>query len=160
LTLHVFDHDLPGDRARALLDWCIANGADAFSVGVIECLPRTGRFGADLVEKLARFAIPAHNVRQIPDGEPGAYWAKVAQVWRLTTESGEVLWSALDARLLSYFPAGDAWCENPVLFRRGEIMLGIISHEHEGVLRVKPHEVSLLEAAGIAYRTEGKWVDY
>jgi hypothetical protein len=45
-----------------------------------------------------------------------------------------------------------------VLYRWSEIMLGVVSHEAEGVLRILPDEQRLLDEAGIPYRLKGESV--
>jgi hypothetical protein len=57
-----------------------------------------------------------------------------------------------------YEPSG-AWYEDPVLFRKGEMMLGIVTHESEGVLLVNAAERAELDSLGFTYRTKGEWVD-
>jgi hypothetical protein len=37
-------------------------------------------------------------------------------------------------------------------------MLGIVSHEGEGVPRIWPDEQRLVDEAGIPYRMKGEWV--
>ena len=46
------------------------------------------------------------------------------------------------------------------LYRGGELLLGVISHEHEGVLRVRPEERALLDAAGLPYRVQPQYIEY
>ncbi len=60
-------------------------------------------------------------------------------------ESAGILLEYFPHGLLTYLPSDDAWREDPCLFRRGELMLGIISHEGEGVLRIEPREQLALD---------------
>jgi hypothetical protein len=39
-------------------------------------------------------------------------------------------------------------------------MLGIISHENEGILRIQASEQLALDQSDIPYRLEGEWVGY
>jgi hypothetical protein len=159
-TLHIFEADLPPRQTRALLDWCMARGADSFTVGVVGTTPDIDEFGRVLESRLAGFSIPASSVSSTPESNSGAHRPRPGQLWRLTPEPADLLWQALGGRLLGYSPAGAAWCEDPAFYRRAELMLAIVSHESEGVLRIRPEEQALLDAAGITYRLEGVWVGY
>jgi hypothetical protein len=39
-------------------------------------------------------------------------------------------------------------------------MLGVISHEGEGILRIQASEHLCLDQAGLPYRLKGEWVGY
>jgi hypothetical protein len=161
LTLHVFDDDLaPDARDRALLDWCLSRGADAFTLSIIETSGGSREFGDALEARLAPYECSVSEVHRVGEGQPGAYWTRPSRLWRLTAASADILWAALDGSLLSYYPSGDSWCEDPKLYRAGELMLGVISHESEGVLRIRPDEQVLLDMAELPYRLQGEWVGY
>ena len=52
------------------------------------------------------------------------------------------------------------WLEDLTLYRRGELMLGIVSHESEGILRVSHEERQLLEQGGFLFHAYGPCVGY
>ena len=160
LTLHVFAADFPETQGRALLAWCLAHGADTFTVRVIGAPPGVEAYGAALDASLASFAVAASHIPVIPKDQQGTYWTRPPQLWRLTPQSAEVLWKAMNGNLLSYFPEGDAWLEDPAFYRGPDLLLGIISHESEGVLRIRPAEQLSLHEAGIPYRLKGEWAGY
>jgi hypothetical protein len=55
------------------------------------------------------------------------------------------------------FAAGtDAWFEDLEVYRDGELMFGIITHEHEGVVGVRDEELARLDARGFRYRGAGQ----
>lgn len=159
-TRYVFHEDLAGPESRLLLDWCLARGGDAFTLVVIGSPDGPDEVERELRSRLAPFALHAGVVRPIPEPEPGSYWTRPADLWRLTPESAEILWSALDEDLLTYYPGGAEWCEDPIIYRSGELLLGVISHEQEGILRVGPEDEASLRAAGIPFRGEGRYVGY
>lgn len=160
LTLHVFAADFPEIQPRALLEWCLAHGADTFTVHIIGSPPGLEEYGAALDTSLASFAVPTSNIPAIPNDQPGAYWTRPPRLWRLTPHSAEVLWEAMKGNLLSYSREGDAWLEDPALYRGPDLLLGSISHEAEGVLRICPAEQLSLHEAGIPYRLKGEWAGY
>jgi hypothetical protein len=95
-----------------------------------------------------------------PKGQPGARWTSPQQLWGLNAASAEILWSEPKGGLLTYYSNGEAWLENPALYRGPDLMPGIVSHESEGVLRVRPEEQALLDEANIPYRRIGEWIEY
>jgi hypothetical protein len=113
-----------------------------------------------LDERLARYAVPPTEIPVLPKGQPGAFWTRPERLWILNSDSADILWRELDGLLLGYSPSSDAWLENPAMYRGPELMLGIVSHESEAVLRIWPDEQRLLQEADIPYRLMGKYVDY
>ena len=47
-----------------------------------------------------------------------------------------------------------------MFYREGELMLGVVSHEGEGILRVTPEERQSLERDGFPFRVSGRYVGY
>jgi hypothetical protein len=159
-TRHVFHEDIAGPESRRVLEWSLARGGDAFTVSVIGSPGGPDEVERELRSRLAPYALAPGTVRAIPKPEPGSYWTRPADLWRLTPESAEVLWAALDEDLLTYYPGRAEWCEDPIIYRSGELLLGVISHEQEGVLRVDREDEASLHAARIPFRAEGRWVGY
>jgi hypothetical protein len=158
LTLHVFAIDFSATQSRALLDWCIARGADTFAVNVVGGEPEFEQYGKMIDERFAPYTVPRKEFGPIPEGPPGGDWTQPRQLWRLTAKSAEILWSELKGDLISCDHENGAWLEDPVLYRGSEIMFGAVSHEAEGVLRIRPDEQRLLDEAEIPYRLKGEWV--
>jgi len=68
--------------------------------------------------------------------------------WTLDETSIIALKEALGEGLFQYDPLQDGWFEDPILYRDGELMLGVLSHEAFGVLRLTDSESQELDAAG------------
>jgi hypothetical protein len=81
-------------------------------------------------------------------------------LWTLTSESTAALRSWLPKGILYCYVPSDAWLEDLILYRRGLMMLGVISHEGEGVLRVSAPERDELLALGFVFEPYGQWVRY
>ena len=47
-----------------------------------------------------------------------------------------------------------------MIYRNGELMLGVVSHENEGVVRVTARECDLLKAEGFVLKPYGAMVGY
>jgi len=54
----------------------------------------------------------------------------------------------LPGGLFQYDPWEPAWFEDPILYRNGEMLLGVLSHEAFAVLRVSESEAEDLIDAG------------
>jgi hypothetical protein len=50
--------------------------------------------------------------------------------------------------VFQYDPLHDAWFEDPVIYRDGQLMLGVLSHEAFAVLRLEDHELPQLATTG------------
>ena len=160
LERHVFHEDLGKLGGERLLDWCRAHGADAFTFTVIGSAPDLAHQAAAIETPLEPYALPSGRIRAIPEGEPGSLWTKVPVLWELTDETEAILRACFPDGLLTYVPTLGSWCEDPCLFRGEELMLGVISHEHEGVLRIEARQQLALDQADLPYRLKGEWVGY
>lgn len=158
--LHLFSADYDAESERTLLRWVLEHGAEAFTVDVVGTAEEVPRISAALDAELAGFEIDVGEVARVPEGSPGATWTRPAQLWRATDASLQVLYSLLGGRLLGYYPEGAAWLENPVIYRRSEVMLAVESHEGEGFARLWETEVPAFEASGLRWRGQGKWTGY
>ena len=70
------------------------------------------------------------------------------ELWELNDTSIEALKQALPAGLLTYDPSEQWWFEDPILYRGGKLMLGVLSHEAFAVLRLTDLEAVQFSAAG------------
>ena len=153
-VLHVFGADLDPEKAWELFAWCLIRGADELTLhaivmqgGSTKELEAFENLAA--ADRLADAARPTMN----------SYTAEKRPLWRLTPATLGALRLAFPRGPFEYFPS-DAWYEDPILYRDGEIVLGIITHESEGVLIVSAEERDELDLLGIVYRPDGEWVGY
>jgi hypothetical protein len=75
----------------------------------------------------------------------------------LTPDSITELRSLLREGLFTYQPAAAVWLENPILFRDGQPILSVISHEGEAVLELDPQDGTSLDVARLTYRPASRW---
>ena len=139
---------IPGDTWR-LAEWCRQHGAMEFTVAAM-CV---GGTGAPLLveleralERFRRHAAP-RGLMVVLAGQPSM---QPVPLWTLTAESLDVLRRFLPGGLFEY-PGGDwerGWLEDPTFYRDGQVMLGVASHEGEGVLRLTAREHAAVAAAG------------
>jgi hypothetical protein len=157
---HVFHADLGAAGGARLLDWCREHGADSFTFTVIGTPPQLESDAAAIEAPLETYRLPISRISAIPEGAPGSHWSQVTTLWELNDATQAILLRNFPRGLLTYLPSDRSWCEDPWVFREGELMLGVISHESEGVLRIRPSEQLALDQLEIPYRLKGEWVGY
>ena len=90
---------------------------------------------------------------------PNAF-TRSTELWRLTSASFAVLQEFLPDGFFTNKSTKEGWFEDPVFYRNGEFMLGVVSHENEGIVRVTEAERRLLIAEGFKFRSFGSYVGY
>ena len=157
--LHVFGSDFPEERGWDLVAWCLTSGANEFTVGAIvsDGQPQTALEPFD--QAAAPYRLPEQARRHL-SGPPSGDLVFPTPLWALTPATLSALRLAFPRGPFDYYPVGDAWFEDLEVYAGGELMLGIITHEHEGVLRVTSHQRAQLDIQGFPYRMTGEWVGY
>lgn len=145
--------DLTPAQSWELARWCLSRGASEFTVAM---LGLQGREFCDRVRALLRpFELPP-----APRGWRAEELVHDTELWALTEETITILGEFFDEGLFTY-PVGESGAgeiEDPTIYRAGEMMLEIISHEREGVLRVTAEEYREIESLGIPTRSEAPWI--
>ncbi len=154
--LSVFGRDYPGEKPWELLEWCSRLGADEFTVTGI----RAGNGSVEVFEDFDRMT-DRHRRVQAPRRHLNTAHRELepTDLWSLNADTTAALRRAFPRGFFNYFPA-DAWFEDLNVYRRGDLMLGVITHEAEGILRVTSQERSNLQTAGFPYELRGQWVGY
>lgn len=136
--------DFTPEETWRLLRWCQDQGADEFSVSF---------YDRDAGPINAFFRCRAK--REIAHGPSG--WCDFTALFHLNRESITALQSILPSGLFQ-FSCGDrtGWAEDPVVYRNGRLMLGIISHEGIAELRISKREEEALATIGL----RGDFLDY
>ena len=156
---YVFEYSLRGERGPRLLRFLLDHGADEFSIKVMALQDTRAPFADAFEDELGPYERAPARRRVVVDADPLGRTREV-RLWNFSEASLDRLLSFLDNGVF-HWPAGpDGWPEDLILYRRGELVLGLVSHEHEGVLRLTSHE--LLEAAriGIPYESMAECIDY
>ena len=155
----LFADDVKPEQTWALLSWCHARGASELSLDLLGLQDMPEPFCDRFLLAAAELALP-DAAREHMVTYSGQALVRPAALWRLTPASIEVLREFLDEGLFTY-PAGE-WetgcIENPTFYRDGEVMLGIVSHEREGVLRLRAGEAAAFGALGIPSRDRPEWI--
>jgi len=154
-VVHVFGSDYAPETGWRLLQWCADRGATDFNVHGIIC---DGR-GDEALKPFDRLA-EASRLDPAPRKDLSHGDVRELELWSLNKQTLDALRLAFPQGLFDYNPAADAWFEDLTVYRSGELLLGIITHEAEGVLRLSPSDLSSFRSAGFVAQAQGKWVAY
>lgn len=151
-------YDFRPDQTWELLDWCIKRGADEFTVQRLGLQGYETPFCDAFEAKLSPWR-RSQATRKLMSAFVGQPIARPTALWELRSETVLILREYFDSGLFTY-SVGD-WktgcLEDPIFYRRGELLLGVISHESYGVLAVSNEERAELAAIGIRTRDKPEW---
>lgn len=140
--------DFSAEETWRLVEWCRKLGADEFT---IDCLgsdagrvPPVRHAFQTIVQPFDR----GKGIREHMSGPTADDLTRSTELWELNESTIGALRLALPDGLLQYEPREGGWFEDPVLYREGHLMLGVLSHEAFAVLRVSDRESTQLAAAG------------
>jgi hypothetical protein len=150
--------DLDPEQSWNLLKWCMEHGADEFTISALVTGAESARMQA-LFQALAPFTLPAAPRRQLSAPSGGQFTRDVDR-WRLEDASLSILQAALPMGFASREYDVDLWLEDLAVYRRGDFMMGVLSHEGGGVLRVTQPELQELRRNGFPDRDEVPWVGF
>jgi hypothetical protein len=131
-----------------LVEWSHALGADEFT---IDCVGSDAREEAKVwrpFEKLVQPFSRGEKTRERMSGRTADDLTRSTRLWELNSVTIGALKHALPSGLLAYDPAGRGWFEDPIFYRDGALVLGVLSHEAFAVLRISVLESVRLSAAG------------
>lgn len=136
------------EESWRLVDWCRSLGADEFTVDMLGVdPPQAGGLHARFVRAAAPHARPEAK-RERMSGQTADALHRATELWALNDDTVGILRDGLPAGIFQYEPRDGGWLEDPVFYRAGELMLGVLSHEAFAVLRVSERESAQLAAAG------------
>lgn len=87
-------------------------------------------------------------VRERMSGRTADELTRASKVWGLNATTIGALQLALPGGLLAYDPVERGWFEDPVFYRDGRLMLGVLSHEAFAIMRLSEKESADLATAG------------
>lgn len=140
--------DFSGAETWRLLEWCRGLGADEFT---IDCLETDGLVGDKVwhtFEKLVRPSSRGVETRERMSGRTADDLTRPTALWELNDATIDALKRAMPEGLFSYAPAEHGSFEDPVLYRDGKLLLGVLSHEAFAVLHLSDPEFEQLSVTG------------
>jgi hypothetical protein len=134
------------------------HGASEFALGMIGSDPDLSAFGARFDGLMAPFALGVAR-RRLMTSRDGKTWDIDVPVFRLSGESIRLLTKELPNGFFTYVP-DTAWYEDLTVYRDGDLMMGVITHESEGVVAIRPEESLAFDQLDIPFRFKGAWAGY
>jgi hypothetical protein len=146
------------EESWRLLRWCVEQGASEFSLRVLSVASESGPIADEFEDAFAACFISTAR-RRVMTSVTGDRTRDV-RLWRLDSTSAALLESYLPRGLFTNAVNPLGWFEDPLVYRNGELMLGVVTHEQEGVLRVSSDELRELERLGFDFELAGNSIEY
>jgi hypothetical protein len=140
-----------------LARWCVEHGADEFSVRVL-CAEDQGTRADEFEDAFADRFI-ATDLRRVA-AAPADEAARHLRLWRLDEDALEALRPFLEDGLFTHRVDPHGWLEDVMLFRDGQLMLGVVTHQREGVVNVTSDELRELERIGFDFAPEAMTIRF
>lgn len=158
VTRYFFGSDNPGNATSELIGWVRERGASTFSVNLLYVEDGPSRFLDAFVAELGAFALP-DDIREHLERGSDEPLRRQCRLWQLTEKTCAVLRRYLPDGLVAPPTYGDlGWLENPRFYRHDELMLGAITHEGGGFVRLRAEELQSLESLSIRFRDSWEWI--
>ena len=122
-------------------------GASEFTIDFLSSNPSRAADRRQLFDEVVGPLALGQAKRERMSGRTADDLSRPTERWTLNETSISVLKEGLSEGFFQYDPQ-DGWFEDPILYRDGELMLGVLSHEAFAVMRLTDSESQELEAAG------------
>ena len=141
-----------------LLRWCIEHGAAEFTV-TVRCAAGEMAPIADAFEDAFAASHIGIARRRVLASDSEAK-SQAVRLWALNEEAVVALRTFMSGGLFTHVVDPRGWLEDLAIYRDGALMLGIVTHEQEGVLRATPQEVRELETLGFDFSAHGEAIAF
>lgn len=156
---YILERSLQGERVAHLLRYLQERGADEFSITVMALQDTLAPYADAFEDELGPYERPA-AIRRGPRTAESVGVPRSIRLWTFNEASLVRLLSFMDTGGF-HWPAGpDGWLEDLTIYRRGELVLGLVSSEREGVLRLTRQEHAEVVALGIASQSTAEGIEY
>lgn len=141
-----------------LLRWCAEHGGSELSLRVF-CEAGEPAPIADRFEDVFAPSLLGEARRRVLSRAPGET-TRTVRLWRLVDDTATLLRAFMPQGLFTHAVDPRGWLEDPTVYRQGELMLGVVTHEQEGVLRATADELRELAALGFAFQPAGTSITF
>ena len=150
--------DVTASQGWDLLSWCRSHGADDFSLTALVSPVESGRMKA-FFARLDVYS-KSNAVRHQLAAAPGEAAQRDTRLWRLTEQTEAILRESWGVGFVSNEYDVDLWLEDLAVYRAGDLMMGVVSHENGGVLRLTELELSELRHSSFPDRDSIPWIGF
>jgi hypothetical protein len=156
---HIAAHGVSPEVTPRLLRWLLAAGADELTLTVMALQGEPAAVADAFEDALAPFALPPARRRVLVDADgPGS--TRVVRRWTLSEASLAALLPFVARGLFHAAPGPAGWLEDLAVYRAGELVLGVVTHEQEGTLRLTAIEHAHVASLGVQSTEGDEWVGY
>ena len=149
---------LSAPESWRLLRWCVEHGAAEFTV-TVRCMAGEAAPIADAFEDALATSYTGIAGRRILASGSGENVQPV-RLWALNEGAIASLRTFMSEGLFTHVVDPRGWLEDLAIYRDGALMLGVVTHEQEGVLRATPQEVRELETLGFDFSSHGDAITF
>jgi hypothetical protein len=145
------------EESWRLVRWCVERGAGEFTVRVFRAEGQGTR--ADEFEDRFDERFVATDLRRVVaahEDEP----ARHVRFWHVDEDAVQALRPFLPDGVFTHRVDPHSWLEDLILFRDGQLMLGAVTHQREGSVRVTVDELRELERIGSDFAVEATAVRF
>lgn len=163
--------EITAEQSYQLLEWCHSQGASDFTLTIIGIGDQESErsISSQTRALLAPFQLPTADRPRVEWNERSPQ-VRLTELWQLTPMSIAALQQVFDrpftdtgsnhdAGLFNAILGDDTgWVELPEIYRDGDLLLAVISHESRAVLWISAQERAELTAMGIAISDDPDWL--
>ena len=150
--------DVDAEQAWELLTWCRRRGASEFTLTALVAPTESERMKVFFAKLDVHSS--ARGIRRSLSAPAGQSLTREVDLWQLTDQTVVLLREAFSDGFASRKYDLDLWLEDFAVYRDGDFMMGVLSHENGGVLRVSELELGELRQLGFPDRDSVPWVGY
>ena len=147
----VLDRETDPWRIWGFLEWCVAQGADEFTVDVMALVDVPAALADGFEDAMAPWTRPS-AVRHVLDGVADPPYPAQVRLWTLEAHTLALLRRFLPGgplRLGPGQPDAAGWLENLVVYRGGELLFAGLTHDGAGVVALRSGEREPVTALGL-----------
>lgn len=140
-TLYLARDELTREQAWDVVTWCLARDADEFTLSYLYVEGADTEAWRNINRLLSPFAHP-QAPRELMSVLAGAPKVQQTELWSLCAASIVSLQRLLPEGPLAAPNVGapDGWLEDLTIYRNGELLFGVSSHEGVGILELTTQE--------------------
>ena len=150
--------DVTPDQGWALLEWCQAHGGAEFTIDGLVVGRESHRMRA-FFQDLQPEAMPPAPRRRL-SAAPGTDITREVELWQLTHQTVECLRQTLPMGFVTTTYQEGLWLEDLTVYRDGDFLMGVLTHESAGVLRITELELGELRAMGFPDKDSVAWIGF
>lgn len=145
---YLIPSDYSAGESWRLVEWCRGLGADEFTADFQSTDVRAADILSYEFQSVVTPLSRGTEIRERMSGPTADDLKRPTALWALNAASITALEKVFPGGIFEYDPLRGAWFEDPILYRQGQLMLGVLSHEAFAVIRLAEPEATQLAAAG------------